>query len=253
MRRSWRLVAAAAAGVLVPAAGALAQTSGVESLTVQGTPDGGETWSVSLQVLVFMTALSLLPALLITMTSFTRILIVLAILRQGLGTQQTPSNQLLVGIALFLSFFVMAPVGERIYTEAVEPYLESTISAPSALEAAAAPLREFMLAHTREADLALFASLAGREPLDGSGEVVPFSLLLPAFVTSELKTAFQIGFLLLIPFLVIDLVVASVLMSMGMVMLSPLIISLPFKIMLFVLVDGWSLVMTTLAGSFYRL
>src|SRR5690606_10192550 len=138
----WRLVAAAAAGVLVPAAGALAQTSGVEILTVQGTPDGGETWSVSLQVLVFMTALSLLPALLITMTSFTRILIVLAILRQGLGTQQTPSNQLLVGIALFLSFFVMAPVGERIYTEAVEPYLEATISAPSALEAAAAPLRE---------------------------------------------------------------------------------------------------------------
>jgi len=246
-----RYFAASAALLLVPVSNALAQPQGVEILTVQTGADGGETWSVSLQVLVFMTLLGLLPALLITMTSFTRILVVLAILRQGLGTQQTPSNQLLVGIALFLSFFVMAPVGERIYAEAVEPYLESTIDARAALEAAAEPLREFMLAHTREADLALFASLAGREPLDGSEEAVPFSLLLPAFVTSELKTAFQIGFMLLIPFLVIDLVVASVLMSMGMVMLSPLIISLPFKIMLFVLVDGWSLVMTTLAGSFY--
>src|SRR5690606_16246136 len=157
-----RYFAASAALLLVPVSNALAQPQGVEILTVQTGADGGETWSVSLQVLVFMTLLGLLPALLITMTSFTRILVVLAILRQGLGTQQTPSNQLLVGIALFLSFFVMAPVGERIYAEAVEPYLESTISAPSALEAAAAPLREFMLAHTRQADLALFASLAGR-------------------------------------------------------------------------------------------
>lgn len=243
----------AAAAALAPIGAALGQQQGVEVLTIQGSPDGGETWSVSLQVLVFMTALSLLPALLITMTSFTRILIVLAILRQGLGTQQTPSNQLLVGIALFLSFFVMAPVGERVYADAVEPYLASEIEAPAALDAAAGPIRQFMLAHTRESDIALFGSLAGREPLDGADAAVPFSLLLPAFVTSELKTAFQIGFLLLIPFLVIDLVVASVLMSMGMVMLSPLIISLPFKIMLFVLVDGWSLVMTTLAGSFFAL
>jgi flagellar biosynthesis protein FliP len=235
--------------VLLPAAPALAQP-GVELLTVVDADDGAQTYSVSLQVLAFMTALSLLPALLITMTSFTRILIVLAILRQGLGTQQTPSNQLLVGIALFLSFFVMAPVGERVYSDAVQPYLAQSMQAGEALTSAAGPVREFMQAQTRESDLALFAGLSGSGPLQ-SVDDVPFSLLLPAFVTSELKTAFQIGFLLLIPFLVIDLVVASVLMSMGMVMLSPLIISLPFKIMLFVLVDGWSLVMTTLAGSFY--
>ncbi|MBN1240824.1 MAG: flagellar type III secretion system pore protein FliP [Gammaproteobacteria bacterium] len=234
---------------LLPAMPALAQ-QGVDLLTVADAEDGAQTYSVSLQVLAFMTALSLLPALLITMTSFTRILIVLAILRQGLGTQQTPSNQLLVGIALFLSFFVMAPVGERVYADAVQPYLEASMPASEALVSAADPVREFMQAQTRESDLALFAGLAGAAPIE-SADDVPFSLLLPAFVTSELKTAFQIGFLLLIPFLVIDLVVASVLMSMGMVMLSPLIISLPFKIMLFVLVDGWSLVMTTLAGSFY--
>ncbi len=222
----------------------------MDLLTVTGADESIETWSVSLQVLVFMTLLSVLPALLITMTSFTRIIIVLAILRQGLGTQQTPSNQVLVGIALFLTFFVMAPVGEQINAEALQPYLEETLAPDEALRSAAEPLRAFMLAQTRESDLALFAGLAGNGPLEGP-EQVPFSLLLPAFVTSELKTAFQIGFLLLIPFLVVDLVVASVLMSMGMVMLSPLIISLPFKIMLFVLVDGWSLVMTTLAGSFF--
>lgn len=222
----------------------------MDLLTVTGADERSETWSVSLQVLVFMTLLSVLPALLITMTSFTRIIIVLAILRQGLGTQQTPSNQVLVGIALFLTFFVMAPVGEQINAQAVQPYLEESLAADDALRTAAEPLRAFMLAQTRESDLAMFAGLAGNGPLEGP-EQVPFSLLLPAFVTSELKTAFQIGFLLLIPFLVVDLVVASVLMSMGMVMLSPLIISLPFKIMLFVLVDGWSLVMTTLAGSFF--
>ncbi|TVS18561.1 MAG: flagellar biosynthetic protein FliP [Gammaproteobacteria bacterium] len=226
-----------------------AQTA-MDLLTVTGADESTETWSVSLQVLVFMTLLSVLPALLITMTSFTRIIIVLAILRQGLGTQQTPSNQVLVGIALFLTFFVMAPVGEQINAEALQPYLEESLAADEALRSAAEPLRAFMLAQTRESDLAMFAGLAGNGPLEGPDQV-PFSLLLPAFVTSELKTAFQIGFLLLIPFLVVDLVVASVLMSMGMVMLSPLIISLPFKIMLFVLVDGWSLVMTTLAGSFF--
>ncbi|HEY8519071.1 MAG TPA: flagellar type III secretion system pore protein FliP [Gammaproteobacteria bacterium] len=234
---------------LLPAAGALAQPA-VELFSVSGGEGAPQTYSVSLQVLAFMTALTVLPALLITTTSFTRILVVLAILRQGLGTQQTPSNQVLVGIALFLSFFVMAPVGQRVYEEGIVPYMNASLSAGEALQAAARPVREFMLAQTRESDLALFARIAAREPVQ-SAEEVPFSLLLPAFVTSELKTAFQIGFLLLIPFLVIDLVVASVLMSMGMVMLSPLIISLPFKIMLFVLVDGWSLVMSTLAGSFY--
>lgn len=252
MRRamcSARVIAPALLIALVPALPAFAQ-SGLELLTVVDAEQGEQTYSVSLQVLAFMTALSLLPALLITMTSFTRILIVLAILRQGLGTQQTPSNQLLVGIALFLSFFIMAPVGERIYSDAVQPYMAESMGPGDALKTASLPLREFMQAQTRETDLAMFAGLSGAEPIE-SAEDVPFSLLLPAFVTSELKTAFQIGFLLLIPFLVIDLVVASVLMSMGMVMLSPLIISLPFKIMLFVLVDGWSLVMTTLAGSFY--
>ncbi len=243
--------------VLVLAAFVLSATSApaeaqaaMDLLTVTEGGEATQTWSVSLQVLVFMTLLSVLPALLITMTSFTRIIIVLAILRQGLGTQQTPSNQVLVGVALFLTFFVMAPVGEQIHSEALQPYMEESIAADEALVTAAEPLRAFMLAQTRESDLALFAHLAGSGPFE-SPEDVPFSLLLPAFVTSELKTAFQIGFLLLVPFLVVDLVVASVLMSMGMVMLSPLIISLPFKIMLFVLVDGWSLVMTTLAGSFF--
>jgi flagellar biosynthetic protein FliP len=221
----------------------------LDLVTVTHGAGNTDTWSVSLQVLVFMTALSLLPAVLITMTSFTRIVIVLAILRQGLGTQQTPSNQILVGIALFLTAFVMAPVGARVYDDGVRPYLENQLAPAAALQAAAEPVREFMLGQTRDNDLALFARLAGRDDL-GSAADVPYSLLLPAFVTSELKTAFEVGFVLLVPFLVIDLVVASALMSVGMVMLSPLIISLPFKIMLFVLVDGWTLVMTTLAGSF---
>jgi flagellar biosynthesis protein FliP len=229
--------------------------SAMDFLTVSDADGGTQTYSVTLQVLLLMTALSVLPALLISMTSFTRLIIVLAILRQGLGTQQTPSNQIMIGIALFLTLFVMAPVAERIHADAITPYLESQLAPEEAIAAAAKPVREFMLAQTREADLGLFAGMRSAADADAadfaSPDEVPFSLLLPAFVTSELKTAFQIGFLLLIPFLIIDLVVASVLMSMGMVMLSPLIISLPFKIMLFVLVDGWSLVMSTLVGSFY--
>ncbi len=240
------LVAALLLGV-VPG-DALAQS--VELLQITGTEDGEQSMSVSLQVLLFMTVLSLLPALLMTMTAFTRIIIVLSILRQGLGTQQTPNNQVLIGIALFLTFFVMSPVIDSINTNALQPYLAEEIAPQEAVEAGIQPVREFMLAHTRESDLVLFANMSGHEGFEGP-EDVPMSLLVPAFLTSELKTAFQIGFLLLIPFLIIDLVVASVLMSMGMVMLSPLIISLPFKIMLFVLVDGWSLVMTTLAGSFF--
>ncbi len=231
-------------------ADAAAAQPALNLMTVSNGAGGTETYSVSLQILVLMTLLSLLPALLITMTSFTRIIIVLAILRQGLGTQQTPSNQIMVGIALFLTVFVMAPVAEQINHDAVQPYLSDSISSQAALTAATAPLERFMLAQTRKSDLQMFVSISGHEPL-ASPDDVPFSLLLPAFVTSELKTAFQIGFMLLIPFLIIDLVVASVLMSMGMVMLSPLIISLPFKIMLFVLVDGWSLVMETIVGSFY--
>jgi flagellar biosynthetic protein FliP len=219
-------------------------------LRVSPTPDGGESYSVTLQVLALMTALSLLPAGLIMMTSFTRIVIVLAILRQALGTAQTPSSQILIGLALFLTIFVMSPVFERAYTHAINPYMLDKISAEQALKRAIEPFRGFMLRQTRESDLELFINISGQDKVE-SPEAVPFSLLLPAFVTSELKTAFQIGFLILIPFIVIDLVVASVLMSMGMVMLSPLIISLPFKIMLFVLVDGWALVMGTLASSFF--
>ncbi len=209
----------------------------------------GKTWSVSVQILLLMTALTLLPSLALAATSFTRIVIVLAILRQAIGMPQTPPNQVLVGLALFLSFFVMGPVLDDVYANGVKPYLEGTIELDAAAQAAEKPLRTFMLGQTREPDLELFANLAGHEEY-ASPEAVPMSVLLPSFMTSELKTAFQIGFLTFIPFLIIDLVVSSVLMSMGMMMLSPMLISLPFKIMLFVLVDGWSLVMGTLAASF---
>jgi len=208
-----------------------------------------QEYSVTLQILVLMTLLSVLPALLMLMTSFTRIIIVFAILRQALGLQQTPSNQILMGLALFLTFFIMAPVFEQVKLTSLEPYMAGSISPQAAFDLALIPFREFMLHQTRETDLKLFLDIAGHGPLNSPDEV-PMSVLMPAFVTSELKTAFQIGFILFIPFLVIDLVVASVLMSMGMMMLSPLIISLPFKIMLFVLVDGWALLMGTLASSF---
>ena len=221
----------------------------LDLLTVAANADQSQTWSISLQVLLFMTVLSVLPALLMTMTSFTRIVIVLAILRQGLGTQQTPSNSILVGIALILTAFVMSPVFVQVRAQAVQPYLDQTITADEALDKGVLPVREFMLDNTLETDLSLFAGLAGSEDF-ASRDDVPLTLLMPAFLTSELKTAFFTGFVLLIPFLIIDLVVASVLMSVGMVMLSPQIISLPFKIMLFVLVDGWSLVMTVLARSY---
>jgi flagellar biosynthetic protein FliP len=225
---------------------------GMAALTVVPTGTGGETWSLSIQVLALMTALSLLPAALISMTSFTRIIIVLAILRQALGTAQTPSNQILIGLSLFLTVFVMSPVLGEIYNDGVKPYLDEQISSEQALQKSAGPLRGYMFDQTRESDLDMFAGIAHYdEAALESRDAVPFTLLVPAYVTSELKTAFQIGFLVLIPFLVIDLVVASVLMSMGMMMLSPMIISLPFKIMLFVLVDGWALIMGTLASSFY--
>ena len=223
---------------------------GIEALTVTPGQGGEQTYTLTIQVLLMMTALSMLPAALILMTSFTRIVIVLSILRQALGTAQTPSNQILIGLALFLTFFIMGPVLSEVYETALQPYLADEMTAQAAIEAAQIPVREFMLAQTRDDDLALFARISGREEFAAETDV-PFTLLMPAFATSELKTAFQIGFLLFIPFLVIDLVVASVLMSMGMMMLSPLIISLPFKIMLFVLVDGWALVLGTLATSFY--
>src|SRR5690606_35120102 len=199
-----------------------------------------------LQLLILMTAVTLLPSIVLMMTSFTRIVIVLAILRQAIGAGQAPPNQVLVGLALFLSLFVMAPVIGTINTDAVQPYMAGTIESTEALQRAVVPLKKFMLQQTRESDIATFVGIAGGEGY-GAPEDVPLSILVPAFATSELKTAFQIGFLLFIPFVIIDLVVASVLMSMGMMMLSPVLISLPFKIMLFVLVDGWSLVMGTLA------
>lgn len=227
-----------------------AAAAGIEALSVTTNGDGTQTYTLTLQILIVMTMLTLLPAVFLMMTSFTRIIIVLAILRQALGTQQTPSSQVLIGLAMFMTFFVMTPVFDRVYSESVSPYLDEQIEAPEALQRASVPLREFMLSQTRESDLDLFAGIANVGVLQ-SPEQVPFSILVPAFVTSELKTAFQIGFLIFIPFLIIDLVVASVLMSMGMMMLSPLIISLPFKIMLFVLVDGWALIVGTLASSFY--
>lgn len=236
--------------LLLPLSAAFA-ASGLDAVTVTTAPGGSQTYSINIQILILMTVLTLLPAGLLMMTSFTRIIIVLALLRQALGTQQTPTNQTLIGLALFLSFFVMSPVLNKVYNEAITPYLNDKITFQNGLEKAEQPFKKFMYDQTRENDLSMFMDMAGN-----TGKLtidnVPFTVLVPAFVTSELKTAFQIGFMLFIPFLIIDLVVASVLMAMGMMMLSPLIISLPFKIMLFVLVDGWTLVMGTLASSFYR-
>ncbi|MCP1726446.1 flagellar biosynthetic protein FliP [Natronospira proteinivora] len=223
---------------------------GLPAVTVETGEDGGQTYSVTLQILILMTALTVLPALVLMMTSFTRIVIVLALLRQAMGTPQTPPNQVLIGLALFLSFFIMTPVINAAYDNGVQPYLDEEISAEEAIDAVVEPLREFMMGQVRENDLATFARMADEESFNGPDDV-PMSILIPAFITSELKTAFIIGFLIYIPFVIIDLVVASTLMSMGMLMLSPMLVSLPFKIMLFVLVDGWSLVLGTLASSFF--
>ena len=227
----------------------ISQSAGIPALTVQNA-GAGQNWSVSLQVVALMTVLTMLPAVLLMMTSFTRIIIVLSFLRQALATQSTPPNQVLLGLALFLTMFVMSPVLSHAYQDGIKPYMDHQMSAEDAIPAAAGPFKHFMLDQTRDADLQLFTHLAKEQPY-ASKEDVPFRVAMPAFVTSELKTAFQMGFLLFIPFLVIDVVVASVLMSMGMAMVSPSIISLPFKIMLFVMVDGWSLLIGTLAGSFY--
>ncbi|USS54620.1 flagellar type III secretion system pore protein FliP [Pseudomonas kermanshahensis] len=221
----------------------------IPAITLSNGADGQQEYSVSLQILLIMTALSFIPAFVILMTSFTRIIIVFSILRQALGLQQTPSNQILTGMALFLTMFIMAPVFDRVNQDALQPYLKEQMTAQQAIDKAQGPLKDFMLAQTRQSDLDLFMRLSKRTDIEGPDQV-PLTILVPAFVTSELKTAFQIGFMIFIPFLIIDLVVASVLMAMGMMMLSPLIISLPFKIMLFVLVDGWALIMGTLASSF---
>ena len=224
--------------------------AGIPALSVTTNNDGGQTYTLSIQVLIIMTLLTMLPAALMMMTAFTRIVIVLSILRTAIGTTQAPTNQIIIGLSLFMTLFVMSPVLDRINTDALQPYLNETITSAQALKMAQEPISEFMMRQTREADIDLFAGIAGIENIESPSDI-PLTILIPAFVTSELKTAFQIGFLLFIPFLIIDLVVASVLMSMGMMMLSPLIISLPFKIMLFVLADGWTLVLGTLATSFY--
>lgn len=229
---------------------AFSADAGFPAVTSTPSPGGGQTYTLSIQTLLFLTALTFLPAALLMMTAFTRIVIVLALLRQALGTMQSPTNQVIVGMSLFLTFFVMAPVFEKIYNEAYQPYTEKKIDLSAALDKGVDPLKTFMLRQTRHEDLALFVKLSNSKPLAGPEEV-PLRILVPAYMTSELKTAFQIGFLVFIPFLIIDMVVASVLMSMGMMMLSPVMISLPFKLMLFVLVDGWALIMGSLVQSFY--
>ncbi len=240
-----------AGALLLSASGAFAADDPLLISAIKLTTDaaGQQEYSVSLQILLIMTALGFIPAFVMLMTCFTRIIIVFSILRQALGLQQTPSNQILIGLTIFLTLFIMAPVFERMNQDALQPYLNEELGVQEALTAAEGPIRGFMLAQTRESDLELFIRLAKRTDIE-SAEETPLVILIPAFVTSELKTAFQIGFMIFIPFLIIDLVVASILMAMGMMMLSPLIISLPFKIMLFVLVDGWALIIGTLASSF---
>ena len=240
-----------ALSVLVLVVLAMPLQSWAQGLPMVTTTQGprGTQYSITLQLLALMTTLTLLPSLLLMMTSFVRIIIVMSLLRQALGTGQTPPNMVLVGLSLFLSLFIMQPVLSDVYQNAVVPFMNNGMSAERAMAAAEGPIREFMLKQTRQDDIALFMQIARKgEPLDAAS--VPFTTLVPAFITSELKSAFTIGFLIYIPFVVIDLIVASVLMSMGMMMLSPMMISMPFKLMLFVLVDGWGLIMGSLASSF---
>lgn len=241
----WRWAALAVMAVLLPA---VAWAQGIPLVNVSSSGKDMQ-YSLSLQLLALMTTLSLLPSLLLMMTSFVRIIIVMSILRQALGTGQTPPNNVLVGVSLFMTLFIMTPVFNDVYQNAVVPYMEQGMKFDKALAAAEAPLRGFMTKQTREDDIALFMQMTRKADVE-SADQVPFTTLVPAFITSELKSAFTIGFLIYIPFVVIDLIVASVLMSMGFAMLSPMMISMPFKLMLFVLVDGWSLLMGSLAASF---
>lgn len=221
----------------------------MSALKLTTNPDGSQEYSITLQILIFMTALSFIPAAVIMMTSFTRIVVVMAILRQAFGLQQTPSNQVIIGITLFMTLFIMTPVYNEINDTAIQPYMAEQLTSVQAIDKAKVPLRAFMLEQTRIKDLDTLASMAGIEQVDQPTDL-PMTVIIPAFVISELKTAFQIGFMLFIPFLIIDLVVASILMAMGMMMLSPMIVSLPFKLMLFVLIDGWNLVIGTIATSY---
>ena len=235
--------------LLLLAGDTLAQASDLPLFNSRPAAGGGQSYSLPVETLLLLTALTFLPAILLLMTAFTRIVIVLSLLRHALGTQASPPNQVIVGLSLFLTLFVMGPVADRIYADAYVPYSEQKLPLSQALDRAQAPLKSFMLKQTREPDLALFVKLARAEP-PKTREDVPLRVLVPAFVTSELKTAFQIGFMVFLPFLIIDIVVSSVLMSMGMMMLSPMLISLPFKLMLFVLVDGWTLLVGSLVASF---
>lgn len=240
---------AALALLLAAAATAATAQQGASLPLIIAQGPGGTSFSVPIQTLLFFTALSFLPAVLLLMTAFVRIVIVLSLLRQALGTQAAPPNQVIIGLSLFLTFFVMAPTFERVHDEAWQPYAANQIAFDEALARGEVPMREFMLKQTRQSDLQLFAGLA-RLPEGTPAAEVPMRVLVPAFVTSELKSAFQIGFLIFIPFLIIDLIVASVLMSLGMMMLSPVLVALPFKLMLFVLADGWNLLLGSLAASF---
>jgi flagellar biosynthetic protein FliP len=222
---------------------------GLSALTLTTNPDGSQEYSITLQILLFMTALSFIPAAVIMMTSFTRIMVVMAILRQAFGLHQTPSNQIILGITLFMTLFIMTPVYNEVNERAIQPYLNESLTSIEAFNEAKEPVKTFMLEQTRLKDLDTLAAMAGIESVDEPHDL-PMTVIIPAFIISELKTAFQIGFILFIPFLIIDLVVASILMAMGMMMLSPMIVSLPFKLMLFVLVDGWNLVLGTLATSY---
>ena len=253
-RSSGRTASRLIAGILMAGAatGAWAQQSGGLPLII-GQGPGGNSYSVPIQTLLFFTALSFLPAVLLLMTAFTRIVIVLSLLRQALGTQAAPPNQVILGLSLFLTFFVMSGTFDKVYEKAYAPYAAGTMAVDQAMKEGVLPLREFMLKQTRQSDVMLFAKLA-KLPAEVKGQKledsVPLTVLVPAFVTSELKSAFQIGFMIFIPFLIIDMIVASVLMSLGMMMLSPVLVALPFKLMLFVLADGWNLLLGSLAASF---
>ncbi|WP_032115315.1 flagellar type III secretion system pore protein FliP [Candidatus Arsenophonus nilaparvatae] len=225
--------------------------SAIPTIVTQPLANGGQSWSLPVQTLIFITALGFIPALLLMTTSFTRIIIVLGLLRNALGTPTAPPNQILLGLALFMTFFVMSPVFDKIYQNAYLPFSEEKITIEVALSEGAKPLRQFMLQQTRQPDLALFSRLANDKEYQTQADV-PLRILVPAFITSELKTAFQIGFMIFIPFLIIDLVVASVLMALGMMMVPPATVAMPFKLMLFVLVDGWQLILGSLAQSFFN-
>ncbi len=247
MRAKHMLHAGAVLALLAAAPAVLAQ--GLPAFSTAPSPGGGQTYSIPVQTLVMMTSMVFIPAVVLMMTSFTRIIIVFSLLRNAMGTQTSPPNQVLVGLALFLTFFIMSPVVDQVYNDAYKPLAENQISFDVALDRATIPVKAFMLKQVREPDLSLFSKLAKTPKVEKASDL-PMRVIVPAFATSEIKTAFQIGFMIFLPFLVIDMVVASVLMSMGMMMMSPVIVSLPFKIMLFVLVDGWNLMISTLVRSF---